>query len=145
MKLLITPDFGLSDIWHLNYPLKNYLSQELKLGRFPLWTDMVGNGYPVAAEGQIGSFSIWNWLFFGFLPMPLAFMATLLSVFLIAGAGIYFYLREISLKRHESIVGSVVAVTNGYFIAHMTHLNLLQSFALIPWALLIVEKFAKRS
>ena len=30
MKLLITPDFGLSDIWHLNYPLKNYLSQELK-------------------------------------------------------------------------------------------------------------------
>lgn len=143
MKLLMTPDFGLSDVWHLNYPYKNFLSQELKLGRLPFWTDMIGNGYPIAAEGQIGSFSLWNWLIFGFLPMPQAFMVALWSVFLIAGIGTYFFLREINLKRYESIIGSVITVVSGYFIAHMTHLNLLQSFALIPWVLFIVEKFIK--
>jgi hypothetical protein len=79
LPILTTPDYGLSDVWHFNYPLKFLLSESLKSGKFPLWTDFVGNGFPIAAEGQIGAFSPINWIIFGLIPMPLAFMVALTS------------------------------------------------------------------
>jgi len=64
--MLVTPDYGLSDVWNFNYPLKNLLSESLKQGKIPFWTDMIGNGFPIAAEGQIGAFSPINWLVLGY-------------------------------------------------------------------------------
>lgn len=139
--MLITPDYGLSDIWHFNYPLKNLLSESFKQGKLPLWTDMIGNGFPIAAEGQIGIFSPLNWLIFGLLPMPQAFTAAQLLTFAIAFTGSYFLIRKTGLSKALSAAGALFASFNGYFIVQLTHLNLLQSFSFIPWALLFTEKF----
>ena len=135
MKLIATPDFGLSDIWHFNYPLKNLLSESLKSGRFPLWTDMVGNGFPITAEGQVGTFSPLNWIIFGLLPMPLAFMAAIAVSFVLLFAGGYLFSRALKLSRSVGILAGLFSSLSGYFIVQMTHLNLLQSFSFIPWAL----------
>lgn len=143
MKLLVTPDYDLSDIWHFNYPLKQLLSESLKQGQFPLWTDMIGIGFPIAAEGQIGAFSPINWIIFGVLPMPLAFMIALVSTFLITGVGMYFFAKTLGLSRSVSLVAASFSTVNGYFIAQMTHLNLLQSFMFIPWAFYFFERYAK--
>lgn len=141
MKVIMTPDYGLSDIWHFNYPLKNFLSESLKSGKFPLWTDMVGNGFPVAAEGQIGAFSPINWLIFGLLPMPLAFMVALLGSFLITAIGSFLFARSLKLSKSASVLAAAFAAFNGYFIAQMTHLNLLQSYSFIPWAFWLTDRF----
>lgn len=138
--MLITPDYGLSDIWNFNYPLKNLLSESLKQGKFPLWTDLIGNGFPVAAEGQIGAFSPINWFVFGLLPMPQAFSVAIFLAFVIAFSGSYLLMRKIGLPKTLSFISALFASFNGYFIVQMTHLNLLQSFSFIPWALLFTEK-----
>ena len=138
--MLITPDYGLSDIWNFNYPLKNLLSESLKQGKLPLWTDMIGNGFPIGAEGQIGAFSPLNWLIFGLLPMPQAFTAALLLTFAIAFTGSYLLMKKIGLSKSLSAISALFASSNGYFIVQMTHLNLLQSFSFIPWAILFTEK-----
>ena len=138
--MLVTPDYGLSDIWNFNYPLKNLLSESLKQGKFPLWTDMIGNGFPIAAEGQIGAFSPVNWIIFGLFPMPQAFTAALFLTFVIAFVGSYLLMRKIGLSRVFSAAAALFASFNGYFIVQMTHLNLLQSFSFIPWTLLFTEK-----
>lgn len=138
--MLVTPDYGLSDIWNFNYPLKNLLSESLKQGKLPLWTDMIGNGFPVAAEGQIGAFSPVNWIIFGLLPMPQAFTAALLLTFFIAFTGSYLLMRKIGLSKPLSAISALFVSSNGYFIVQMTHLNLLQSFSFIPWTLLFTEK-----
>lgn len=143
MRLLITPDYGLSDIWHFNYPLKHLLSESIRIGKFPFWTDLVGNGFPIAAEGQIGAFSPVNWIMFGLFPMPLAFMVATLSTFFISAAGSYLFARALGLSRTMSLVGAAFASINGYAIVQMTHLNLLQSFAFIPWAFYFFERFAR--
>ncbi|MBI2309938.1 hypothetical protein HYU89_03480 [Candidatus Collierbacteria bacterium] len=140
--MLVTPDYGLSDIWNFNYPLKNLLSESLKQGKFPLWTDIIGNGFPIGAEGQIGAFSPLNWLVFGLLSMPQAFTAALFSTFVVAFAGSYLLMRKIGLPKVLSAVSALFASFNGYFIVQMTHLNLLQSFSFIPWALLFTEKLS---
>ena len=93
--MLVTPDYGLSDIWNFNYPLKNLLSESLKQGKIPLWTDMIGNGYPIMAEGQIGTFSPINWVIFGLFPMPQSFTAALIFVFITTLAGAYLLMRKI--------------------------------------------------
>ncbi|MEK7111129.1 MAG: hypothetical protein AAB856_00895 [Patescibacteria group bacterium] len=138
--MLVTPDYGLSDIWNFNYPLKNLLSESLKQGKIPLWTDMIGNGYPIMAEGQIGTFSPINWVIFGLFPMPQAFTAALIFVFITTLAGSYLLMRKIGLSKLLSLVSAVFASFSGYFIVQMTHLNLLQSFSFIPWAILFTEK-----
>lgn len=139
--LLVTPDYGLSDVWHFNYPLKYLLSESLRSGKFPLWTDLVGNGSPIAAEGQIGAFSPINWIIFGLFPMPFAFMVATLSTFFISAAGSYLFARVLGLSRTMSLVGAAFASINGYAIVQMTHLNLLQSFSFIPWAFFFLERY----
>jgi len=138
--MLVTPDYGLSDVWNFNYPLKNLLSESLKQGKIPFWTDMIGNGFPIAAEGQIGAFSPINWLVFGLFPMPQAFTIAILLTFLITFSGSYLLMRRIGLSKTLSFISALFASFNGYFIVQMTHLNLLQSFSFIPWALLFTEK-----
>lgn len=113
--MLITPDYGLSDIWNFNYPLKNLLSESLKQGSVPLWTDMIGNGFPIAAEGQIGAFSPLNWFIFGLLPMPQAFAAAIFLAFLIAFTGSYLLMRKIGLPKTLSAISALFASSNGYF------------------------------
>jgi len=143
MKLIVTPDYGgLSDITHFNYPLKDLLSRSLKEFGLPLWTDQIGSGFPIAAEGQIGAFSPLNWIIFGILPMPLAFMTALLGTFLIAAIGSYLFARSLKLSKAASVAAALFASFNGYFIVQMTHLNLLQSFSFIPWVLLLSKRLA---
>lgn len=141
IPLLVTPDYGLSDIWHFNYPLKHLLSESLRSGKFPLWTDLVGNGFPIAAEGQIGAFSPVNWIIFGLFPMPQAFMIAIFSCFLISAVGSYLFSRVLGFTRSVSLAASAFASVSGYAIVQMTHLNLLQSFSFVPWAVFFLERF----
>lgn len=144
VDMLVTPDYGLSDIWHFNFPLKQLLSDSLRSGKFPLWTDLVGNGFPIAAEGQIGAFSPLNWIIFGVIPMPLAFSIAIVFSFLILGLGAYFFTRALRLPRPLCVAAAVFSSVNGYFIVQATHLNLLQSFSFIPWAFLFTERLLER-
>jgi hypothetical protein len=138
--MIVTPDYGLSDIWHFNYPLKNLLSQSLKQGKLPLWTDMVGNGFPIGAEGQIGIFSPLNWIIFGLLPMPTAFTVALTVSFILLFVGGYLFSRSLGLSRPAGVLAGLFPSLGGYFIVQMTHLNLLQSFSFIPWGFWLTER-----
>lgn len=138
--MIVTPDYGLSDIWHFNYPLKDLLSQSLKQGKFPLWTELVGNGFPIAAEGQIGVFSPLNWIIFGLLPMPTAFTAALTVSFILLFSGSYLFSRTLGLSKPAGILAGLFSSLSGYFIVQMTHLNLLQSFSFIPWGFWLTER-----
>src|SRR3990167_3329738 len=46
-SLFMIPDFGESDVLHLNLPLKEILSRELKNHQWPLWTDTLAGGFPL--------------------------------------------------------------------------------------------------
>lgn len=141
IPLLVTPDYGLSDIWHFNYPLKHLLSESLRSGKFPLWTDLVGNGFPIAAEGQIGAFSPINWIIFGLFPMPQAFMIAIFFCFLISAVGSYLFSRVLGFTRSVSLAAAAFTSVSGYAVVQMTHLNLLQSFSFVPWAFFFLERF----
>lgn len=139
--MIVTPDYNLSDIWHFNYPLKHLLGESFRQGKFPLWTDLIGNGFPIAAEGQIGAFSPFNWIIFGLFPMPLAFTIALISCFAILAMGSYWFGRLMGLTKLMAVTAAAFSAASGYFIVQITHLNLLQSFSFIPWTFFFVERW----
>lgn len=144
IKLIYTPDFGSSDIFHFNYALKDFLSQSLKTNQWPLWTDFINSGFPVLAEGQIGTFNFTNLLLFKFLPTPIAFNLTIVIIFLTLAIGQYCYLKSIKLSNLPALFGTIAFSFSAYFITKITHLNHIQAASFIPFILYFLEKNLQR-
>lgn len=140
-KIFVTPDFGRSDILHLNYPIKNFLSESLKRFELPLWNPYNGNGYPQLAEGQMGTFNPENLLIFGFLSMPFAFNLGLALIFSQAGVFTYLFCRSINLSKISSLFSAITFSFSGVFVTHIVHFNLIQTLSFFPLQMYLVEKF----
>jgi len=72
LNVLVTPDFGSSDIWHGHMPLKYFLAESLKNHSFPFWSKDLGTGYPLLAQGHLGTFNILNIVIYYCFSFPLA-------------------------------------------------------------------------
>ena len=138
-SLFVTPDFGQSDIWQLNLPLKFFLSSSLKNNTLPLWSQNLATGFPVIAEGQIGAFNIFNILLFKFLPFVWAYNLTYIIIFITTAIGTYLYLRMIKIGSLIALFSSLTFTFSGFFITHVPHLNLIQTASFLPWLFLLGE------
>lgn len=142
--LIYTPDFGLSDAFHFNYSLKDFLSQSLKNNQLPLWSDNIGSGFPVLAEGQIGTFNLSNLVLFKFLPTYLAFNLSIILIFLTLIIGQYLYLTSLNLSVMPALLGTIGFSFSTYFVTKITHFNHIQAASFIPFILFLLEKYIKK-
>jgi hypothetical protein len=136
-KIYYTPDFSTSDIWHLHYPMKDFLARSLKSGQLPFWTKDIGTGFPLFAESQIGSLYVFNLILFSVFPTWFAWNLSYLVVFFLSFLGTYFFFRNIRLSVSSSIFAAFVFSFGGFFISHISHLTLLQAASLTPWLFLV--------
>lgn len=146
LSIYITPDYGRSDAWHLSIADKFYYAQALKKGGIPTWNPQIGNGYPILAEGQTGSFFLPNLIFFKFLPFVLAYNISIISAFFIAGMGTYFFARSLGFNKFGSVYAGLIFSLGGFFVVHVQHLHLIQTASMLPWAFwATAEYFGKKS
>lgn len=143
LRTFVTPDFGQSDIFQLNVPLKFFLSESLKNNQLPLWNPLIGTGFPALAEGQTGVFYLPNLILFKFLPFTLAFNIGLVSIFFTSLVATYLFCRELKINRLISILSSLTFSFSGFFIGHLTHFNLIQTASLFPLILFLTLKLLK--
>ena len=143
-SVFITPEFGRSDISDFNFPVKTILSENLKKNQLPLWNKNMATGYPIYAESQIGTWYLPNLLLFKFLPPWLAFNINFITTFIIAAFGMYFYL--LYLKRSISVAfyGGLIFAFSGFFMGHISHLNMIQAASLFPWTVIFVKKYLSK-
>ncbi len=137
------PDFGESDVLHLNYPLKELLSSSLKKGGWPLWTPNLASGFPILAEGQIGTFYLPNLLLFRFLPTVTAYNLNLALAGFLSALGTYLFLRFLRISRVASVFGALVFTFSGFLTAHLPHFNLIQAASLTPllfWSFFLLNR-----
>ena len=139
--MIITPDMGHSDLWHLNFSLKFLFGKALHEGYLPLWSKDLGTGFPLAGEGQTGMFNLLNLLSFRFFDPVTAFNLSFLGIFIILATGTYFFGRLLKLTRLAAFFLTVIFSLNGFFITHATHFNLIQAAAFLPWQFFLAEKF----
>lgn len=138
-KILFTPDFGQSDVWNLNYPLKENLSKHLKIGEIPIWSDEIGTGFPIFAEGQTGTLNIINLFLFKFFPTWLAFNLGYVTIFLTTAFSTYWYCRVIHFSKIQSLWSAIAFTFSGVFVARLQHFNLIQTASFLPLIFALTE------
>ncbi len=143
-KLIMTPDFGRSDAWSFSFSTKYMLAENLKHGTWPLWSRLVGDGFPIQAEGQIGTFFLPNLLLFRLFDVVTAYNIALLLTFVTGGVGMYAWLRLTKFPVAVSLFSALAFTFSGLMVPHLTHITLLQGFTLLPALMAITYLFAKR-
>lgn len=142
-KILFTPDFGESDAYHLNLSLKYYLSGELKQNRIPFWTNALEGGYPLFSEAQIGGLFFPNIFFLKFFNFVDGYNLLFISSLFLLTFGFYILLRELGIHAIISLFFGFIFAFNGAISLRWVHLNLLQSFSLLPFLFYIAIKICK--
>lgn len=140
-KVYVTTGVVKSDLMNFSYPIKNFYVAMLKEGQLPFWTDLIGNGYPLLAEGQLGALYPLNLLFFKFFSVRLAYNLFLLTHLFFAGAFTYIYIRySLKLERTAALFSGLAFSLSGFFISHFSHPTLIAVVAYFPLQVLILEK-----
>src|SRR3989344_6478579 len=131
-KVFMIPDFGQSDVLHLNLPLKKILSDNLKNNTWPLWTPQIMAGFPLLAEGQIGTFYLPNLILFKYLPLVTAYNTSFIISFSLSSLGFYLLCRRLKMEKFASLFAALTFTFSGFFAVHLNHINLIQASSLLP-------------
>ncbi len=76
------------------FPYSVWYARCIKSFHLPLYTDLVGCGYPLMAEGQTGVFYPVNIVLFFLLPAVIAYQVSTLLHFIIGGVFAYLFMRN---------------------------------------------------
>lgn len=130
------------DLPKLNHPLAVLYHEALLEGRLPLWSDRLGMGFPLYAEGQIGAFYPPNWLLFRFPPLVALDLVRVIHLAL-AGAGAGLIALRLTGSRAGAVVASVVAALSGGIVTKLEWTNMVEAYAWTPWVLLPLVRRAR--
>jgi hypothetical protein len=137
--VVITNDIAVSDMANLHHPVRHFLGRELHAGRLPLWLPDVCTGYPIQAEGMMGTFYPPNLLLFGLLPPLPAINLSVLCPFFVAAFATYALARRLGAAIWPSLVAAVAYALGGYYIVHLKHLPIVHTACWIPLVWLLIE------
>lgn len=127
------------DLGAFHLPLRAVYQEALRNGDSVLWNPYLFNGFHVHGEGQIGMFHPLHWAAHRFLPLPSAFLITLLASYPIAFAGMCLLLRRWRLPPVAAAQGAFLFTFLGFSMNHYVHMHFVLAFAHLPWGLWCVD------
>ncbi|HMC81960.1 MAG TPA: YfhO family protein [Candidatus Polarisedimenticolia bacterium] len=127
------------DISLNHYPTRLYVTPLLRSGHLPLWNPYISGGMPLAANPNNLIFHPITLLFF-FLPVPVAFQASILLQYFLAGWGMLLWARETGLSEEAALAGGLIYSFSGGMASCGTFHNLLASWAWVPLALFALAR-----
>lgn len=126
------------DLRHHHLPWRAWAAAEWGAGRVPLWNPDVANGFPMMADGQVGTFYPPNVILGFLLPADLALTWSLLLHTAWAGLGACVLLRVLGRSEVASRLGGVAYALSGFLVAHMTYAGMHAVASWFPWAMAAV-------
>jgi hypothetical protein len=123
------------DLPKIHYPLASFYHEALAEGRLPLWSDRLGMGFPLYAEGNIGAFYPLNWLIFQLEPLAAIDLTRLIHLTL-AGVGAGLLGLRASGSRPGALAAVVITVLGGAIVTKLEWWNLVAAYGWLPWVLL---------
>ncbi len=142
-QILYTADFSGSDLLEMNIPRRHLAAEAIRQGHLPHWTPLLGNGYPLLAEGQSGIFYPTTLPFFLALPLPLASNLTLLSTLAVALLGSYLLARVHGARPAAAAISALAFGLGAAMVLRLKHVNLVQVIAWFPASLACIELFLR--
>lgn len=140
-SLLVTPDYGRSDLTHSKIPTQMIMEKNLKNFSLPLWDKNVYKGYPVLEGLEMGFFYIPNLVLFSIFPFWLAFNLSYLFNAIFTGLGMYLFTRSFAVSKLPAVISALTFSFSPIFSLHFHHFNLILALATIPWLWWLVNSF----
>ena len=134
--LALSPDDGILQ----NIPFRIAAAQIVRSGNLPLWNPFLFSGMPLLGAAQGGILFPLNC----FYLVCTALSATNLMVvttYMTAALGVFLYSRRIGHSIPGAIVTSLIWQFGGFMINQISHINIIQAAALLPWALWAIERY----
>jgi hypothetical protein len=144
-KFFYVKDSNFSDLSITFYPNALYVHQSVfQYHTFPLWTDAILSGYPFSADSQAGLWYLPMWLV-NLLPSPHTFNLLIIFHFILAGVGVYLFLRREGLHELPALAGGLLFELMPKLWAHYGagHISLVMAVCWTPWLLLAETEFIR--
>ncbi len=100
-------------------------------GHFPLWTDAVGNGFPLLANLQSAVLYPLN-MFFRAFPVEQAMGYSVVLHLILAGALMYGYARHLGLSRLAGLVAALSYSLSAFLVSRAEFLSIVSCAAWLP-------------
>jgi len=126
-----------------HFPWMHALSSELQAGRFPLWTNLIGCGFPLFAEGQIAALYPPNLLIYTLIPFEFAYNFSAIFHYWLGGLIFYIFCRQFGLTWKGAGLATFLylfgSAQGGYFY----NMNSQKTVIWFPLALLGIETLVR--
>jgi len=142
--ILLKDSFLYGDYLMQFYPWLKIYAQSIKNFQFPFWTDLMQNGFPLMAEGQIGGFYPLNILIFFLLPFKIAYNYSIIIHFLIAGLFSYFYARKIGADQWGASLASLLFCFGSSYAGCFYNVATLKTLCWFPTVIYLFELYFDR-
>ncbi len=123
-----------------NVPLRVLAANIIKAGNLPLWNPYIFSGMPLLGAAQGGILFPLNWFYLA-LPPATATNVMVVSTYMVAALGAYLYGRCVRMSITGAMVTSVTWSIGGFLISQISHINIVQTAALLPWVLWAIERY----
>lgn len=120
------------DTQRFYHPMRALVFGQLRAGRLPLWTPLVGAGYPVLAEGQAGALYLGNVFAWLWRSDTLALSWTVWIHGWLAAALTHGYLRGVGVRPGPAALGAVAFMFSGAFVGHLVYLSMALAIVWLP-------------
>lgn len=130
------------DTYSYFFPQKQFLSESLQSGEFPLWNNRTGFGYPLIAESQTGALYPPHLLLYGLLDVNTAYNANQIAHYVLAFVFTWLLARTLGVTAWGSAFAALIYVY-GWFPPRMCLEWAIIGGAWLPLALFCVEKFLR--
>lgn len=128
------------DLYPYFFPQKVFYTDCLKAGRFPLWNDLAGFGYPVLGESQTGAAYPFHLLTYFVLDLNTAYNAEHLLHYIVCFLGTWLFARRLGLSGVGAHLAAIV-FTYGWFPPRACLEWAILTGAWLPVALWCTESF----
>src|SRR5438045_6490598 len=124
-----------------NVPFRVAAAQIMRSGHLPLWNPYIFSGMPLLATAQVGILYPLNWSYLFFSPAA-ATNLMVISTYMVAGLGAYLYARRIGASVIGAAITGLAWQLSGAAIGQISHINIAQTSAILPWVLWSLERYA---
>ena len=123
------------DVPKVTFPNAVFWHEHATRLALPLWIDRLGMGFPIYAEGQIGSFYLPN-LFINLLEPTTAMDVSRVLHLTLAGVGAGLVARRLTSDWLAAIVAAIGAILTGGIVGKLEWPDVVVAYAWIPWIML---------
>ncbi len=138
--VVITDDIFTSDLMNNGFPYRFYLGQLIRNGELPTWYPPVFGGFPLLARAESGICYPPNLILFGLFPPYHALNLSILTTYILAAVGMYFFAKEIGANNPGAIIAGLGFAFCGFMVAHTKHLSMVNAASLFPLGLFFLER-----